>query len=112
MDEAGNPVDVVVDVSCVQQMTTAAFAQLVAMNSSLRLRGGCMRTEGLQGQPRGLCEILGLVGVLLDSRDNACEQAPESGSREPAWMPHAVPAEPPGCGAHAASDALKPPVCT
>lgn len=42
MDEAGSPVDVVVDVSRVKRMTTAAFAQLVAMNSSLRLRGGSM----------------------------------------------------------------------
>jgi anti-anti-sigma regulatory factor len=58
---------VVVDVSAVRRMITAAFDQLVTMKRFLHVRGTSMRTEGLQGPPQGLCEILGLKGLLLNS---------------------------------------------
>jgi len=108
INEAGNPVDVVVDVSRVHQMTTAAFAQLVAMNTSLRLHGGSMRTEGLQAQPRGLCEILGLGGFLLDSCDGARVRTHEKEIAEPGGVPHVASGEFRGCGGHAASNTLRP----
>ena len=55
---------IVVDLSRIQQISTAAFSQLLAMKCLCKKRGLSMRIQGLQKQPQALCEILKLTEVL------------------------------------------------
>jgi len=59
---------IIVDLSRVQQMSTAAFSQLLVMKSICDEQGRPMRIQGLQKQPQALCEILKLTDVLLNER--------------------------------------------
>ena len=54
----------VFDLSEVQQMTTAAFAQLVMIKGLLHQVGSDLHVQGLQEQPKALCEILKLTDIL------------------------------------------------
>jgi hypothetical protein len=56
---------VIVDLSSVKQMTTAAFAQLIVMKSLLRRIGRDLYIEGLRSQPKALCDILKLTNILV-----------------------------------------------
>lgn len=56
--------DVIIDLSGVQRMSTAAFAQLVKIKSLLQQKGRRMVICGLQKQPQTLCELLKLSRLL------------------------------------------------
>lgn len=56
---------VVVDLGNVHHMTTAAFAQLLRIKARLGNSGGRLVIRGLREQPRALCGILKLDGLLL-----------------------------------------------
>ena len=60
---------VVIDLTEVQQMTIIAFARLVAIKRRLRTTGRQMLVQGLQQQPRALCDLLKLSSVLLEKPD-------------------------------------------
>ena len=60
-DVASN--DVVLDLSRVEMMTTAAFAQFLIMKHELMQAGGNLHIQGLHDQPEALCEILKLCGL-------------------------------------------------
>ena len=49
---------VIVDLSQVQEMTTAGFAQLLVMKTRLAAKGCRMMVQGLQRQPSLLCRLL------------------------------------------------------
>jgi len=55
--------DVILDLSKVEMMTTAAFAQLLIMKRELMQAGGDLHIQGLHDQPEALCEILKLCGL-------------------------------------------------
>jgi len=56
-------VDVILDLSKVEMMTTAAFAYLLTMKRELMQAGGNLYIQGLHDQPQALCEILKLCGL-------------------------------------------------
>ena len=60
-DAAAN--NVVFDLSKVEMMTTAAFAQFLTMKRELMQAGGDLHIQGLHDQPEALCEILKLCGL-------------------------------------------------
>ena len=55
--------DVILDLSGVEMMTTAAFAQLLIMKRELMQAGGDLHIQGLHDQPKELCKILMLCGL-------------------------------------------------
>jgi len=60
---AADTVDMILDLSGVELMTTAAFAQLLIMKRELMQNGGDLHIQGLHDQPKDLCEILMLCGL-------------------------------------------------
>lgn len=56
--------EIIVDLSHVSRMTTAAFAQLVTIKSALRKGGRNLHITGLQKQPQALCDLLKLAGLV------------------------------------------------
>ena len=56
---------VVMDLSRVERMTTAAIAQLLLLKGTLLQAGRQMYLRGVQSQPRELCSLLKLTGILL-----------------------------------------------
>ena len=56
-------VDVILDLSKVEMMTTAAFAYLIIMKRDLMQARGNLHIQGLHDQPEALCEILKLCGL-------------------------------------------------
>ena len=55
---------VIVDLSPVQEMTTATFAMLLLMKHQLEQKGASVCIQGLHGQPKLLCNILKLNDLL------------------------------------------------
>ena len=60
----------IVDLSGVKRMTTAALAQLLAIKQQLNRTGREMRIQGLQQQPRELCNLLKLTPMLSDDSEH------------------------------------------
>ena len=60
---AADTADVILGLSGVEMMTTAAFAQLLIMKRELMQAGGDLHIQGLHDQPKDLCEILMLCGL-------------------------------------------------
>jgi len=60
----------IVDLSSVQQVTTAAFAQLIMAARQAKKSGRNMYIRGLQEQPKQLCNILKLNKLLLETSNN------------------------------------------
>lgn len=60
--------NVTLDLSRVEMMTTAAFAQLLIIKRALMRAGGDLRIRGLRDQPRALCEVLKLCGLTEAGR--------------------------------------------
>jgi len=56
---------VILDLTEVQRMTSASLALLIALKSKLQREGLRVYIQGLQGQPRSLCEVLRLNHLLL-----------------------------------------------
>ena len=56
--------EIIVDLSHVARMTTAAFAQLVTIKAALHRGGHNLHVTGLQGQPQALCDLLKLAGIV------------------------------------------------
>ena len=56
---------VIVDLSSVQEMTTAGFAQLLSMKRKLAQKGWRMIVQGLQKQPSIMCTLLKLNSRML-----------------------------------------------
>ena len=56
---------VIVDLSGVREMTTAGFAQLIAMKKKLAQKGWSMIVQGLQKQPSIMCRLLKLNSYVL-----------------------------------------------
>ena len=68
----------VVDLSCVKRMTTAALAQLLVVKHELSRTGQKMCILGIQDQPRTLCGMLKLTNILFDEPGCCLEQAASS----------------------------------
>ena len=62
-DSLASP-EIIIDLSHVSRMTTAAFAQLVTIKAALHRAGHDLHITGLQEQPKALCELLKLVGLV------------------------------------------------
>jgi anti-anti-sigma regulatory factor len=62
--EANASTLVVLDLSSVADVTTAAFARLILLRRELRRRGGDLRLAGLKGRAAKLYEISRLQSVL------------------------------------------------
>ena len=56
---------VIIDLSNVRQMTTAAFVILLMMKNQLQEKGSTVCIRGLHGQPKSLCEVLKLNDLLF-----------------------------------------------
>lgn len=56
---------VVLDLTGVQQMSSASLALLIMLKQRLQRKGLQVRIQGLHGQPKSLCEILRLNNLLL-----------------------------------------------
>ena len=69
----------VIDLSGVKRMTTAALAQLLAIKQQLSTTGRKMRIQGLQQQPRELCNLLKLTPMLSEDP----EEKPLETGKEP-----------------------------
>lgn len=61
--DAAVTADVILDLSGVEMMTTAAFAQFIMMKRELMQAGGDLHIQGLHDQPKELCKILMLCGL-------------------------------------------------
>ena len=62
-DSPASP-EIIIDLSHVARMTTAAFAQLVTIKAALHRTGHDLHIIGLQEQPQALCELLKLAGLV------------------------------------------------
>jgi anti-anti-sigma regulatory factor len=62
--QASTPALVVLDLSSVADITTAAFARLILLRRELRRRGSDLRLSGLQGRGAKLYAISRLQSVL------------------------------------------------
>ena len=56
---------VILDLTSVQHMTSASLALLIMLKSKLQREGLGVCIQGLQGQPKSLCEVLRLNHLLL-----------------------------------------------
>jgi len=65
-DSVASP-EIIIDLSHVSRMTTAAFAQLVTIKVALHRAGHNLHITGLQEQPKALCELLKLAGLVRSS---------------------------------------------
>jgi anti-anti-sigma regulatory factor len=66
---------VILDLACVHQMTSAAFAMLLLMKRRLQQRGLEVCIHGLHGQPKLLCSILKLNDLLFNEKEQLRFQA-------------------------------------
>jgi anti-anti-sigma regulatory factor len=56
---------VILDLASVQHMTSASLALLITLKSKLQREGLRVCIQGLQSQPKSLCEVLRLNHLLL-----------------------------------------------